>query len=315
MWEEFALIPERASTTAESIDGLFLTISAITIFFSALIGSAVIGLAVLYRRRPNVPSRKFADVTWLEVTWTAIPLAISLVLFAWGLQLFVHTRTPPPGSLEIYVTGKQWMWKFQHPQGPREINMLHVPLGRPVRLTMSSEDVIHSLYVPAFRVKMDVLPGMYSVMWFEATKLGRHHLFCAEYCGTKHSEMVGWVEVLTPQEYQRWLSGTPAGETTAERGEQLFTDLGCVSCHKEGPTARGPALAELYGRKVQLEGGATAIADESYLRESIIEPNAKIVRGYKPIMPTFTNQITEEQVLQIVAYVRTLTKTSTGGSQ
>jgi cytochrome c oxidase subunit 2 len=315
MWEEFALFPQRASTIADSYDALFYTICAITGFFSILIATSVILFSVLYRRRPGVPSRRIVESMWIEIAWAGIPLLIALVIFAWGVQLYVRGRIPPPGALDIYVTGKQWMWKFQHPQGPREINALHVPLGRPVRLTMSSEDVIHSLFVPAFRVKMDVLPGRYTVMWFEANKLGRYHLFCAEYCGTKHSGMVGWVDVLTPQDYQQWLSGTPAGETTEARGAQLFSDLGCGSCHQEGRTARGPSLIGLFGRKVELEGGGTVVADEPYLRESIIEPHAKLVRGFKPIMPTFTGQVTEEQVLQLVAHIKSLTPSTTSGSR
>jgi cytochrome c oxidase subunit 2 len=315
MGEEFSLIPVRASTIATQIDGIFFTLCAITIFFSALIACGVIAFAFIYRRRPGVPSRRLHEIGALEVAWSVIPLIISLGLFFWGAKVFVETRKPPPAALDIYVTGKQWMWKFQHPRGPREINALHLPMGRPIRLTMASEDVIHSLFVPAFRVKTDVIPGRYTIMWFEATQLGRFHLFCAEYCGTKHSEMIGWVEVMTPQAYQQWLAGNPTGATTAERGAELFSDLGCASCHKEGPTARGPTLTGLYGKRVDLEGGGSAVADEAYLRESIVEPMRRVVRGYQPVMPTFTGQVSEEQILQLVAYIRSVgTATATQGA-
>src|SRR5688572_30607759 len=261
MKQTFPLFPDQASTVAPQVDALYFYLIAVSVFFSLLIAGAILYFAIKYRRRSEseLPHGVLGSLK-LEIAWSVIPLLISMTFFFWGASVFFAINRPPNDAIEVSVVGKQWMWKFQHADGQREINTLHVPLGRPVRLTMASEDVIHSLFVPAFRVKMDVLPGRLSVMWFEATKLGRYHLFCAEYCGTKHSEMVGWVEVVTEQEYERWLSGTPTGETTAERGERLFSELGCASCHKEGPTARGPALGELFGKRVHLEGGGSAVA-------------------------------------------------------
>jgi cytochrome c oxidase subunit 2 len=206
----------------------------------------------------------------------------------------------------VYVVGKQWMWKAQHMDGLREINELHVPIGRPVKLTMGSEDVLHSFYIPAFRVKADVIPGRYNVLWFTATKPGKYHLFCAEYCGTKHSGMIGWVYAMEPTEFQAWRGGGNASDTPAAAGEKLFQDLVCTSCHRDDTLARAPQLKGLFGRTVQLQNGATVVADESYIRESIVNPQAKVVTGFQPIMPTFQGLVTEEQLLQLIAYVRSL---------
>jgi cytochrome c oxidase subunit 2 len=229
-----------------------------------------------------------------------------MVIFAWGASLFFTISRPPAGALEIQVVGKQWMWKFQHPDGQREINELHVPVGRPVKLTMASEDVIHSFFVPAFRVKMDVVPGRTTTTWFEATKPGVYHLFCAEYCGTKHSGMIGRVVVLEPVQYQQWLSGGAIGEPPALAGEKLFRNLGCNACHRPGPGGLGPSLEGLFGTSRELQTGDTVMADEDYLRESILNPNARIVAGYQPIMPPFQGRITEEGLLQLIAYIKSL---------
>ncbi|MGH9554276.1 MAG: cytochrome c oxidase subunit II, partial [Terriglobales bacterium] len=239
--------------------------------------------------------------------WTVIPLLIALTMFGWGASIFFAMNRPPRGALEIYAVGKQWMWKFEHTGGQREINELHVPVGRDVKLNMISQDVIHSFYVPAFRVKQDVLPGRYTTLWFHATKPGRYHLFCAEYCGTKHSGMIGWVEVMEPAQYQSWLSGG-AGGSLASSGEKLFRDLACNTCHSAESGARGPDLAGLFGRPVELEARQAVVADENYLRESIVDPRAKLVKGYQPIMPTFQGQISEEGLLQLVAYMKSLPK-------
>jgi cytochrome c oxidase subunit 2 len=213
---------------------------------------------------------------------------------------------PPEEAIDVYVVAKQWMWKFQHLDGHREINELHVPVGRKVKLTMTTEDVIHSFFVPAFRVKMDVVPGKYSTVWFEPTKAGRYHLFCAEYCGTSHSGMIGWIDVMEAPEYQAWLSGAAAGGSLAEAGAKLFDQLACHNCHKSDGTGRGPALEGVYGKPVQLSGGQRIDVDDSYLRESITNPKAKVVAGYEAIMPTFQGQVSEEQLLQLLAYIRSL---------
>jgi cytochrome c oxidase subunit 2 len=212
----------------------------------------------------------------------------------------------PDGALDIYVVGRQWMWKIQHTEGRREINELHVPVGQPIKLTLASQDVIHSFYIPAFRVKADVVPGRYTSMWFEATKAGEYHLFCAEYCGTQHSGMIGRVVAMEPKDFESWLGGG-TGESPVEAGETLFTRFDCVNCHQTGARQRAPQLAGLYGRNVLLQDGSRVRFDEVYIRESIITPNAKIVAGYQPLMPTYRGQISEEQILQIIAYIRSLT--------
>jgi cytochrome c oxidase subunit 2 len=229
-----------------------------------------------------------------------------MVMFTWGAKVFFDAYRPPVGAMEINIVGKQWMWKAQHMDGSREINELHVPVGRPVKLIMGSEDVLHSFYIPAFRVKADVIPGRYNVLWFTATKPGQYHLFCAEYCGTKHSGMIGSIYAMEPSEFQTWLSGGPRSDSPAAAGEKLFTDLVCISCHRDDAAARGPQLKGLFGHTVRLQGGATATADEAYIRESIVNPQAKIVDGFQPIMPTFQGMVSEEQLLQLIAYIRSL---------
>ncbi len=290
------------------VDLLYFYLLSVSAFFTLAIWAVVLFFAVRYRHSKHPAAVPIEGSTKLEVTWSVIPLLIALTMFGWGASLFFAMNRPPRGALEIYAVGKQWMWKFEHVGGQREINELHVPVGRDVKLNMISQDVIHSFYVPAFRVKQDVLPGRYTTVWFHATKPGRYHLFCAEYCGTKHSGMIGWVEVLEPAQYQSWLSGGAAGGSLAASGEKLFRDLACNTCHSAESGARGPDLAGLFGRPVELEGQAPVVADETYLRESIVTPNAKKVRGYQPIMPTFQGQISEEGLLQLVAYLKSLPK-------
>jgi cytochrome c oxidase subunit 2 len=237
-----------------------------------------------------------------------IPFFIVMVMFAWGAKVFFDLYRPPAGAMEVYVVGKQWMWKVQHMDGQREINELHVPVGRPVKLIMGSEDVLHSYYIPAFRVKADVIPGRYNVLWFTATQPGTYHLFCAEYCGTKHSGMVGSIVAMPPQDFQAWLSGGGASESPVAAGQKLFSDLTCITCHTGDATARGPQLANLYNSTVTLQDGSKVTADDSYIRESIVNPQAKVVAGFQPIMPTFQGLVTEEQLLQLIAYVRSLSQ-------
>lgn len=307
MWSGFPLFPEQASTTAGQVDALYFFLIAITAFFSLLIAAMVFGFAIRYRRRAadERPPAIYGS-TALELTWTLIPLAIVGVIFFWSADLYVTLSRVPKDAIEVNVVGKRWMWKLQHMTGQREINELHVPVGVPVKLSLTSEDVIHSFFVPAFRIKKDAVPGRYTTAWFQATKPGRYHLFCAEYCGTRHSNMIGTIVVLEPAAFQAWLAGGASGGSLASAGEKLFQDLSCVTCHKNDSAARGPNLAGLFGRQVALFDGSTVTADETYLRESIVAPSAKIVAGYQPIMPTFQGLVTEEQLLQLVAYVRTL---------
>lgn len=303
----FPFIPERASTVAGEVDALYFFMVGVSAFFSILIAVLIIFFAVKYHRsRHPIPTQIEGSLP-LEMTWIVIPFLIAMVMFGWGATTYFSISRPPRGALDIYVVGKQWMWKVQHPQGQREINELHVPVGRDVRLTMISQDVIHSFYVPAFRVKMDVLPGRYTTLWFHATRPGRYHLFCAEYCGTLHSGMIGSVVVLEPLQYQEWLAGGDrAGGTLAQSGQRLFQSLACDTCHRDDTTARGPSLVGVYGSQVRLADGRTVPADENYLRESILNPRAKIVAGFEPIMPTYQGQVNEEELMQLVEYIKSL---------
>jgi len=305
--KDFPLFPEAASTIANSVDNVYFLLLTVSAFFSILIFSLIFYFAIRYRRRrpDEIPTPILGSLR-LELFWSVTPGIIALSIFAWGTTIYFRNADPPPGAMEIFVVGKQWMWKLQHPEGQREINELHVPVGQPVKLTMASEDVIHSFYVPAFRVKMDVIPGRYTSLWFEPTKPGKYHLFCAEYCGTQHSGMGGWVYVMEPVDYENWLSGAATGETMAEAGEKLFGRLGCQTCHRSDRPGRGPVLEGLFGTPVQLQTGEKVIADEAYIRESILQPAARLVAGYRTQMPTFQGQITEEGLLQIIAYIKSL---------
>ena len=306
----FRLFPESASDFAHRVDALFLFLLAVAAVFATGICVTIVAFAVRYRRGKAVERRQSkAGRMWiLEATWIVIPLLLTMVMFTWGASLYVEQRQPPANATELTVVGKQWMWKIQHAGGRREINALHVPRGEAIKLRMISEDVIHSFYLPAFRVKMDVLPGRYTYLWFKATKSGEYPLFCAEYCGTSHSAMHGRLVVMEPAEYAAWLAGESA-EPPAVAGRRLFERYRCQTCHEGTSEAarRCPPLVGLFGRDVALADGRTAVADESYLRESILNPAAKVVQGYSPQMPAFQGQIGEEEVLQIIAYLKSLT--------
>jgi cytochrome c oxidase subunit 2 len=309
------LFPEQASTMATRVDSLYFYLLAVSAFFATLIALLVIVFAIKYRRRSESElPRGIAGSLKLEIAWTVIPLAIALSFFFWGARLFFAMNRPPNDALEVYVVGKQWMWKIQHADGQREINELHVPVNRAVRLTMTSEDVIHDFFVPAFRMKKDVLPGRYSTAWFQATRPGRYHLFCAQYCGTKHSAMIGWIDVMEPAAYEAWLSGGAASESLASAGAKLFQRHACNTCHRPDSLARGPNLEGIFGKPIRLADGRTVIADESYLRESILQPTAKIVAGFQPIMPTFQGLVNEEELLQLVAYIKSLSTPAAPGA-
>jgi cytochrome c oxidase subunit 2 len=307
MFTNFPLFPQQASVQAGQVDGIYFFMVAVTAFFSLLIATLIAVFAVRYRRRhrDEIGTAIHGSLA-LELTWTIIPFFIVMVMFGWGAKVFFELYRPPAGAMDVYVVGKQWMWKIQHMDGQREINELHVPVGRPVKLTMGSEDVIHSFYIPAFRVKADVIPGRYNTLWFTATKAGRYHLFCAEYCGTKHSGMIGSVIAMEPADFQAWLSGGRAEDSPVAAGNKLFQDLACSTCHRTDSQGRGPMLTNLYGKPVELQSGQRVVADEAYIRESIVNPQAKIVAGFQPVMPTFQGLVTEEQLLQLIAYVRSL---------
>ena len=305
----FQFLPDQASTTARHVDHLSIYLVTVAIIFSTLIFLLIFLFAIKYRRRSEHDrtgdiSKKVAFR--LEMTWTIIPLGLMLVMFGWGASVFFEMSRPPDDAMNVYVVGKQWMWKTQHLGGQREINELHVPLGHSVKLTMTSEDVIHSFYIPAFRIKFDVLPGRYTTAWFNPTKPGKYHLFCAEYCGTLHSGMIGSIYVMEPAEYETWLAGGAGGESLAANGQKLFEYLACAKCHRTDKPGRCPNLMGLFGKPVQLTTGESAKADEAYIRESILNPGAKIVAGYQNIMPSFQGLVTEEDLLQLIEYIKAL---------
>jgi cytochrome c oxidase subunit 2 len=313
MKSTFSLLPEQATEFAAKIDLLYLFILAVNAFFIFLVVGMVIFFAVKYRRRSNSerPAPPHED-SRLEVASAALLGVLMAVMFVWGAKVFFEGNRPPKDAMEVLVVGKQWMWKLQHPEGKREINSLHIPVGQAIKLNMTSEDVIHSFYIPAFRVKNDVLPGRYTTVWFKPTKEGRYNLFCTEYCGTEHSRMVGWVDVMSESGYEEWLrssgSASSAQETPVQAGARLFSEFGCATCHNSQSGALGPNLVGVYGTEQTIADGSKVMADENYLRESILNSQAKLVAGFAPIMPVFKGQISEEQLSQIIAYIKSLSK-------
>ncbi|MBI3047513.1 MAG: cytochrome c oxidase subunit II [Acidobacteria bacterium] len=303
------LFPEQASTLAPEVDNLYFFVTAVTAFFALLVVVFVVIFAIKYRDPTG--ERVGAPITGsipLELGWSIIPFFISMVMFGWATVVFFNIVRAPDQTLEIYSTGKQWMWRFQHIEGQSEINELHVPIGRPVKVIFTSEDVLHALYIPVFRVKADAIPGRYSSIWFTPTRVGEYHLFCAEYCGTKHSGMIGRVVVMEPNDYQAWLSGG-GGLSMQARGEQLFQQLGCASCHLPDGMGRGPSLAGKYGAQETLANGATANVDDTYIRESVLTPQMRLVAGYQPVMPTFQGQVNEEGLMSLIEYIKSLPST------
>jgi len=293
------------------VDALYIYLLLVAGVMTALIFIAILVLAIKYRRVRVREAQQIEGSTVLEITWSIVPFGVMLTFFIWGAVIFFQEQTPPADATEVYVVAKQWMWKVEHLQGQREINELHVPTGQDVKLIMTSQDVLHSFFIPAFRIKQDVLPGRYTTLWFKATKPGRYHLFCAQYCGSNHSGMGGDVVVMEPQEYAQWLAGE-ASAPLQETGKELFASLGCSTCHRDDVQGRGPNLAGIYNKPVLLEDGRTVIADENYVRESIVNPTAKIVNGFKPIMPTFQGIVSDEQLNALVAYVKSLSQPPPG---
>jgi cytochrome c oxidase subunit 2 len=298
----FQFWPARASTSANQVDFLTWFLLTVSGVMTLLICVVIVYFCVKYRRRSPATPPALPSPLWMEITWSVVPLGIMMVMFFAGAYVYVRIFRPPPDSMLINVIGKQWMWKTEHPEGAREINELHVPAGQNVQLLMISQDVIHSFFIPAFRLHQDVLPGRYTTLWFHATTPGEYHIFCSQFCGTEHSKMVGRVVVMQPADYQQWLAGAVRSDPDKVAGEKLFSAYGCISCHG----VRGPTLAGVYGRRVELQDGSTVLADENYLRESIINPSAKIVRGFPEIMPTYKGQLTEEQLVQLIAYIKSL---------
>ena len=306
MFGHLPLWPENASTNAGNVDALYIFLLLVSGIMTVLIFSVLTAFAVRFRKRRGQRAVQIEGSHHLEITWSILPFCVMLVFFVWGAVIFFQERTPPQDATEVYTVAKQWMWKFEHKGGQREINELHVPVGRDVKMIMTSQDVIHSFFVPAFRLKQDVVPGRYTTLWFRATKAGTYHLFCSQYCGTQHSGMVGWVTVMEARDYEAWMSGGAGNQPLAVTGEKLFTEMGCVTCHRSDTQGRGPNLVGVFGKAVLLEDGRTVIADENYIRESILEPAAKIVKGFKPVMPTFQGQLSDEQLNALVEYVKSL---------
>jgi cytochrome c oxidase subunit 2 len=305
---QLPLYPEQASNFAPNVDALMVYITAVCLFFAVAITAAiVIFFFKFHRKKADDIGVTTHEDPRLEAAWLVIPAILALTMFAGGAVVYVDYRRAPLDTLDIYVIGKQWMWKAQQSTGLKEINELHVPVGRNVKLILASEDVIHDFSIPAFRVKMDVVPGHYNTMWFQPTKAGRYHFFCSQYCGTNHALMGGWVTVMEPTDYAAWLSGSSdANANPVAAGEKLFAEKACNTCHLGDGKGRAPSLNGVYGAKVLLVDGSTVTADDAYVRESILTPNAKIVAGYQPLMPTFQGQLTEEQILSLLAYIKSL---------
>ncbi|HEX4021888.1 MAG TPA: cytochrome c oxidase subunit II [Acidobacteriaceae bacterium] len=300
------LFPPEASTIAPYADALYFFLVGITLVGLALVGGLVVGFSARYRKERSPEATQIEGSTLLEATWTIIPLGLFLICFVWGALLYFRIYNPPTNAMQVYVVGKQWMWKVEHPGGQHEIDALHIPIGRPVQVTLISQDVFHSFSIPAFRVKREAIPGRYTTVWFQATKPGVYHLFCTQYCGTNHSAMIGKVYAMTPDDYQAWAASNTSGSSLAQNGERLFASLGCNACHTDSPASRGPNLAKVYNTRIRLTDGSTVVADEAYLRESILNPSTHIPAGYAPIMPTYEGQISEDGLIDIVEYIKTL---------
>lgn len=307
MFAEIIPYTEAASTTAQQVDIFFYTLCAVCGTVGVGVAATLIVFAFRYRRRAeDETTPRITGNNRLEWFWTIAPMFVFIGMFLWGAKIYTSVAEPPPDAPEIFVIGKQWMWKIQHPDGQREINELHIPVGRPVKLTLTSEDVIHDFFVPAFRTKVDVIPGRYVHIWYHPTKTGTFHLFCSQYCGTSHANMVGKAIVMERDEYRKWLGSQKATGSLADQGRQLFLKFQCITCHSADSEARAPVLEGLYGRNVHLKNGRRVVADEAYLRESILYPEEKIVQGWEPLMPTFKGQVSEEDLIKLLSFIKTL---------
>ena len=301
-----ALFPAEASTIAPYTDSLYFFLLLITVIGTTLVAILVFGFSIRYRKARHPEAIQVEGSTLLEATWTIIPLALFLICFVWGALLYFRIYNPPTNAMNIYIVGKQWMWKAEHPGGQHEINALHVPTGRPVQLTMISQDVFHSFSIPDFRVKREVIPGRYSTVWFQATEPGTYHLFCTQYCGTDHSAMIGQIVVLNPEDYKKWTEESTSGMSLSQNGERLFASMGCNSCHSGNAAARGPNLAGVYGSKLQLANGSEVLVNDAYLRDAILNPSQHVTAGYNPIMPTYQGQVSEDGLIDLVEYIKNL---------
>jgi len=302
----FALYPPEASKIAPQMDALYFFMVLVSLIGLTIVILLVTTFSIMYSKKRHPVPVQIEGSTLLEATWTIIPLGLFLIMFVWGALIYFRVYTPPANAMNIYVVGKQWMWKIEHPGGQHEINSLHVPTGRAIQLTIISQDVFHSFSIPAFRVKREAIPGRYTSVWFEATTPGTYHLFCTQYCGTDHSAMIGEVVVMTPDDFKKWLDSSTSGASLAQNGERLFASLSCSACHNGRPDARGPDLANVYGSRLTLANGESQLADEAYIREAILNPSQHVTQGYAPIMPTYQGQVSEDGVIALVEYIKSL---------
>jgi cytochrome c oxidase subunit 2 len=308
MWPEW--IPfwhQAASSYGGDVDILFFGLLALSLAIALLLLVLLLTFAIRYRATSAADRSHRIQKSWYwEIGWTTATLVAFVVLFFWGASLYLQVYATPNDALPVYVVAKQWMWKAQHPGGQREINELHVPVERTIRLIMASQDVIHSFFLPAFRVKHDVVPGRYQSLSFRAERTGVFQLLCAEFCGTDHSRMTGRIVVMKPADYEAWLSRQDVTGTLANEGAALFRQLGCSGCHLGQGTVRAPPLAGLYGRPVPLQDGSIVVADERYIRDSILLPRSQVAAGYEPAMPSFAGRISENELVRLVAYIKSL---------
>jgi cytochrome c oxidase subunit 2 len=299
--------PQAASRAAVHADYLILGFTVVTLLLTVPIFISITYFAFKYRSGSKANRQTSEDRSVvIELSWMLIPFFLTLIFFVWGALLFSEQKNAPPGALQISAIGRQWMWKFQHPGGQSEINDLHVPEGQPVVIRMISQDVIHALYIPALRIQMDTIPNRYTELWFKADKVGAYHLFCSEYCGTDHSEMDGTLTIMKPVDYQKWLTQSTSGSTTVAAGEALFQSYGCSGCHQAGSTVKAPSLVGLWQKPVPLEQGGTIVADDSYIRDKILQPNDNKIAGYKQNMPAYKGKIAEDDLIRVVSYIKSL---------
>jgi cytochrome c oxidase subunit 2 len=302
----FQLFPPEASRIAPQMDALLFFMVLVSLIGLTIVVLLIVSFSILYSKKRHPVAIQVEGSTILEATWTIIPLGLFLMMFVWGALIYFRVYTPPANAMNIYIVGKQWMWKAEHPGGQHEINSLHVPVNQPVQLTLISQDVFHSFSIPAFRVKREAIPGRYTTEWFEATQIGTYHLFCTQYCGTQHSQMIGDVVVLSEEDYKKWLKDSTSGMSLAQNGERLFASLSCAACHNARPDARGPSLANVYGSQQRLINGQSVTADDAFLRQAILNPSQHVTQGYAPIMPTYQGQISEEGIIALVEYIKQL---------
>ena len=302
-----SLWPQAASASAVETDHLIFLFTLLTLLLVVPVFLAISFFAIRYRDGIKVVRVRVENRDrMLELGWMIIPFVLTLIFFAWGARMFDTHRHAPPNAIAIQAIGRQWMWKFQHPGGQAEINNLHVPVGEPVLITMISQDVIHSLYIPALRIQMETLPGRYTQLWFKADTTGRFHILCSEFCGTDHSKMAGILTIMAPAAFQDWLEGAGSNQDLAAAGSRLFSTYGCSGCHDSGATVRAPSLAGVWGHAVPLQGGGTILADASYIHDKIYNPDNHLIAGYKQIMPSFKGLIPEDDMTRLVAYIERL---------